>query len=683
MVQDRFMRLAGGFLVVALLAGCGGSSNLEVDTTPPSEEGTPVRLQEPVLTQVRVRDDFWSPRIETNRMRSLPHVLRQLEERGALRNFDIAAGRVPGTFSEPWWSDSDVYKWLEGASYSLRLHPDPELEARVEAIIERIAAAQQEDGYLNTFIQVAQPRYRWENLGFFHEMFCAGHLFEAAVAHYEATGRGSLLQVATRYADHLVSVFGPDRRLGLPGHEEIELALVRLYRTTGEGRYLDLAGFFVDQRGRRPSYFEEEYRRLPDTPIPFLGREISLRGLHDRFFRKDPDHFDTRYCQDHLPVREQQEAAGHAVRAMYLYSAMTDLVQETGDESLWQAVRRLHENVTARKMYVTGGVGPSGENEGFTEDYDLPNDTAYQETCASIGMMMWNHRLMNLTGRGRYADLLEQTLYNAFLGAVALSGETFCYVNPLYNQGKPTRREWFSVPCCPTNVVRFFPSLGRYIYSLSEEGLWVNLFIGSELQAEVSEGGVTLVQSTGYPWDGQVRIRIGSDRPRRFTLHLRIPGWASRFSLRLNGRPLQVEPAGGYLHLRRAWSDGDELELSLPLAVEFLEAHPRVKQDRGHVALRRGPLVYCLEEEDQPVEVDGIFLSLQAPFEAESRPDLLGGVMVLKGPGRVSSWEEGELYRSSGRGSWQEVEVQAIPYFAWGNRQPGTMKVWLPLAPGP
>ncbi len=390
------------------------------------------RLSELPVTAVQVKDTFWAPRIEVNRARTLDHVLAQIERTGGLRNFDIAAGKATGKFGGPFWADSDVYKWLEGASLALALHPDPELEAKVDEIIARIAAAQQKDGYLNTFIQINVPELRFKNFAFFHEDFCAGHLFEAAAAHFKATGKKTLLNIATRLADLFDREFGPGKKDYISGHEGIEMALVELYRVTGERRYLALAQAMVDRRGQKPSIFERQLRELdPDRTVDFLGRPLRIGEWYERFYLQNPRKFDTRYAQDHLPVREQKEAVGHAVRAMFLYSAMADLVHETSDAGLWEASKALHDSVTLRRMYVTGGIGPSAHNEGFTEDYDLPNEDSYQETCASAAMVLWNHRLFRLTGDARYTDVMELSLYNAVAAGVSLSGDLFCYATPL------------------------------------------------------------------------------------------------------------------------------------------------------------------------------------------------------------------------------------------------------------
>lgn len=385
-----------------------------------------------------------------------------------------------------------------------------------------------------------------------HELYNSGHLFEAAVAHYQATGKRAMLDVAIRLADHIDSVFGPGKREGTSGHPEIELALVKLYRVTGEIRYLRLAEFFLNQRGQRPSFFEKEYQRLdPSFMFEFKGEMVSHRTLNDRQFLRNAGKFDTSYCQDQLPVREQSEVVGHAVRAMYLYSGMADVAYETGDAGLLQALQRLHDNVTLKRMYVTGGLGPSKYNEGFTTDYDLPNDTAYQETCASVGMVLWNYRMLNLTRDGRYADTLEQSLYNGMLAGVSLSGDRFFYINPLSSTGIETkdlkpelnrfsiyRQAWFGTACCPTNLARLFPSLGKYIYSRSPDGLWVNLYIGSQVRTELRGGSkVGLRQTSNYPWEGGVRLIVESEGPVEFSLQLRVPGWAGNAAFKLNGAP--------------------------------------------------------------------------------------------------------------------------------------------------
>lgn len=644
---------------------------------------SPVRLSELPLGAVEIQDTFWAPRIEVNRTRTLDHVYRQLGATGCIHNFDIAAGKAQGKFGGPWWADSDVYKWIEGASYTLATHSDRELDAKVDQLIAKIAAAQQADGYIDTFIRIVQPDMRWRNLAFFHELFCAGSLFEAAVAHNQSTGKRSLLDVATRYADYLSSTFGPGKMAGIPGHEEVELALIKLYRLTGQRRYLELAEYFVNTRGQKPSVFEGQYRLLPERTVDLLGRDMDIRYFYRLFFQKDPAKFDTSYSQDHLPVREQREAVGHAVRAMYLYSAMADLAYETADPRLLEALVSLHDSVTHKRMYVTGGVGPSAHNEGFTEDYDLPNDSAYQETCASQGMVLWNYRMLKLTGDARYADVMELSLYNAMAAGVALTGESFCYVTPLINRGDFKRQAWFGVPCCPTTVVRFLPSLGKYIYNLSADGIWVNLYMAGKVEAPVPGGRVVLRQITNYPWEGTVKLDVGLASPAEFTIHLRMPGWCTAPTVAVNGQRLSPPISGGYAEVRRKWSDGDTIELSFPMEIQRLEAHPGVVQSQGKIAISRGPIIYCLEQIDQEGDVDQIALPLTARLESQLDSHLAGGVALIKGQGvlrATKSWE-GQLYRPFVAVPAKPVSITAIPYYLWGNRGAAKMVVWVPAIP--
>lgn len=680
-------RALGTLLILLLTVACGPEPSMDSGVAPDPGPSAPLRLTDFEITQVGIEDDFWSPRIEINRSQTLAHVYQQLVDTGSIRNFDIVAGKARGKFGGPWWSDSDVYKWIEGASYSLAQTPDPELEARVDELIAKIAAAQRRDGYLDTFIQIVKPNYRWRNLAFFHEFFCIGHLLEAAVAHHESTGKRTFLDVAVKFADHIDRTFGPGKRDGTPGHEGAELALVKLYRATGEKRYFRLAQFFIDQRGQKPSFFEREYQQLPanDTVLmTWTGREVSVRGLADRQYRRTSTQFDTRYCQDHLPVREQSEAVGHAVRAMYLYSGMADVAYETGEEAMKEALDRLHDSVALRRMYVTGGIGPAEYNEGFTDDYDLPNKTAYQETCASIGLMMWNQRMLKMTGDGRYADLMELTLYNAIPAGVSLEGSTFCYVTPMASAGEFDRAGWFSVPCCPTNMVRILPSIGKYAFNQSEDGLWVNLYISGNLNAEL-EGGkkVTLSQSSKYPWEGNVRIEVGLEAPEEFALHLRIPGWAPGTTLRLNGNRIRPSIRKGYAKISRNWSNGDVIELSIPMEIERIQSHPNIVYNRGKTAIRRGPVIYCLEQADHEADVERISIPMGARLRSHFEPDLLKGVTVITGQGILrdeGTWEK-RLYRPvSGNGALSggsAVPIRAVPYSVWGNRGVGKMSVWV------
>jgi uncharacterized protein len=633
------------------------------------------------LKQIMIDDKFWSPRLEVNRTKTLDHVYDELESTGCIRNFDLAAGKATGNFGGPWWADSDVYKWLEGASYVLGNYPNPELDEKVDALIAKIAAAQQPDGYLNTHVQVEAPDLRFRDLAFFHEDFSSGHLFEAAVAHYEATGKRSLLGVATRLADCFDATFGPGKRDGLSGHEGIELAWVRLYRATGDKRYLSLAEFYLDNRGRKPSLFETEYDQLPSdrTVQWFQGQPKNLRWLQDLLYHARTG-FDTTYCQDNLPVRQQSVAVGHAVRAMFLYCGMADVAAETGDRELIEALNRLHDSVALKRMYVTGGIGPSAKNEGFTDDYDLPNENAYQETCASAGMVLWNHRLFKMTGNGAYVDLMEQSLYNAVLAGVSLEGNTFCYATPLTCDTKFNRQPWFEVPCCPTTTARFFPSIGRYIYSQSRDGLWVNLYVGGEARATLENGSeVTVRQTTGYPWKGGVKLQAAASHPEDFTLHLRVPGWAETHTIALNGKTISPPVSKGYAHIRRKWASSDVVELTMPLQIERIEANPNVLQSRGKTALRLGPLIYCLEQPDNHADVEQIILPANVALTQHFEPDLLGGVTLITGEGRVQTsggWTN-QLYRPVQPVRTEAVAIKAIPYCVWGNRGHHKMKVWI------
>ena len=669
-------RSATGFIVLAVLLGTKApSADNASDLLPPAGRLSPL----PVAA-VKIHDTFWAPRQEVNRTRTLDHVLQQIDGTGGLRNFDIAAGKVTGKFGGPFWADSDLYKWIEGASWTLATHPDPALDAKLDGIIARIAAAQQPDGYLDTFVQINVPDLRFKNFAFFHEDFSSGHLFEAAVAHYQATGKKTLLTVATRLADLFDREFGPGKKDYIPGHEGIELALVKLSRATGEKRYLDLAEAMIDRRGQKPSIFERQFRELdPNRTVDFLGKPLRIGEWYERFYLKDPKKFDTRYAQDHLPVREQKEAVGHAVRAMFLYCGIADLVYEKSDARLWDSSKALYDSVTLHRMYVTGGIGPSEHNEGFTEDYDLPNETAYQETCASAAMVLWNHRLFNLTGDAKYTDVMEQSLYNAVAAGVSLSGDLFCYVTPLASRGDFKRSPWFGVPCCPTTIARFLPSLGQYIYSRSADGVWVNLFIASDATAPLDTGQVTVRQSTNYPWDGDVKIAVEPDAPREFTLHVRLPGWASAPVVRVNGAAVTPEISRGYAAIRRQWKKGDTVQVSLPMEVQRLAGHPKVLPTQGKVAVRRGPLIYSFEQADNRVALDTVVLLQNATFKTQFDPDLAGGVVKLTTEGlthKSADWT-GRLYQPLDVSPATPVTLTAVPYAVWGNRGLGQMIVWI------
>ncbi len=616
-------------------------------------EPSHARLRPVPFNKVTIQDEFWRPRLETNRTVTVPHNLKYCEDTGRISNFAKAGKLIEGTFEGIFFNDSDLYKVLEGAAYTLALHPDPELEARIDKIIDQIASAQQPDGYLNTYYTLVEPDQRWTNLPVRHELYCAGHLFEAAVAYYEATGKRKLLDVACRFADHIDSVFGPGKKIGYSGHEEIELALIKLARVTGEQRYRKLAEWFVEIRGQN----------------------------------RDPKED---YCQAHLPVVEQSEIVGHAVRAMYLYAAVADIAALTGRQDYLNAMERLWRNVSGRKLYLTGGIGAQAHNEGFSADFDLPNDAAYAETCAAIGLAMWSHRLLLLHGEGRFTDTLERVLYNGFLSGVALSGDKYFYVNPLASRGKHHRQPWYGCACCPTNVVRFLPAVGGYIYATSDDGVWVNLYVAGSVETDLAGNAVKLKQETKYPWSGQVRIAVEPAKPAEFSVHLRVPSWCEQFQVKVNGSPLPgvgqaagALPQGveqGYLKIRRNWKAGDVIDLDLAMPVRRVQANPQVQANAGRLALQRGPLVYCLEGADNGGKVRHLAMPRGAVLSERHEPDLLGGIVVLTGDGFASEatdWTD-TLYKTAPPA--RPTKLTAIPYYAWDHREPGEMIVWIPEA---
>jgi uncharacterized protein len=619
--------------------------------------GSPhARLRSLSLAGVQLSDSFWEPRRRINRDKTLPSQFEHIEETGRLDNFRRASGKIEAPFRGLYFNDSDVYKWLEAASWSLATHPDPELARMVDVAITEVEDAQQPDGYLNTYFTFERASARWTDFDL-HEMYCAGHLFQAAVAHFYATGSERLLEVAVRFADHICDVFGPEeqgKRLAVDGHEEIEMALVELFRVTGNRRYLEEAMFFVDARGRGT--------------------------LGDPYGRFDPS-----YSQDHKPFREHDEVVGHAVRAMYLYSGAADVYAETGEPALIEALERLWHNMTTKRTYVSGGVGSRHEGEAFGGDYELPNERAYTETCAAIGSVMWNWRMLMLEGDARYADLVEHTLYNAVLPGISLDGGHYFYQNPLAASGTHRRQPWFGCACCPPNVARLLASLPDYFYGASEDAVWVNLY--AEGAATVHLDGdriIRLRQHTRYPWEGRVEISI--DGEDEFALMLRIPSWCEEgAAVDVNGEPVEhgIYP-GSYVEVRREWRTGDIVVVDLPMPVRRVECHPYVAENAGRVALMRGPILYCVEQADNPqVDLRDLILGDTGPT-ARFDPDLLGGVVVLDTSAEVAApddgWED-RLYRTRyRRGSdirLGTTTLTAVPYYAWANRGPGAMRVWL------
>lgn len=579
------------------------------------------------FSHVRIQDRFWSPRLEKHISATLPVCIDQIENQtGRIRNFENAA-HGEGEHSGIFFDDSDVYKALEGMAYSLINHPDPALEQKADEWIGKFAAAQQPDGYLNTYYTLTGLEKRWTNMDK-HEMYCAGHMIEAGVAYYQATGKRQLLDVCIRMADHLTSRFGPGKRHWVAGHEEIELALVKLYQVTRREKYLDFAYWLIEERGRGHGS---------------KGGEGEWNPL---------------YYQDEKPVREMTDIAGHAVRCMYLYCGMADVAALKRDSGYIAALHRLWDDVVLRNMYITGGIGSSRHNEGFTEDYDLPNLDAYCETCASVGMVFWNQRMHRLTGDAKYVDVLERSMYNGALAGISLSGDRFFYVNPLESKGDHHRQAWYGCACCPSQISRFLPSLGSYIYGTSEEAVWVNLYIGNTAKIATGSSEITLKQETDYPWDGTVKLTLSAPAPLEKEIRLRIPGWCKQYALAVNGQPVEAPVEKGYAVLKRTWKAGDELRLTMEMPVEIVAADPRVKQDVGKRAIQRGPLVYCLEGTDNPKDFDRLAIDSRTRFETRFDPALLQGVTVV-------------------RAVTEAQEIHLIPYYAWDNREAGPMKVWI------
>ena len=624
-------------------------------------------LQAVDFTQVTIKDRFWAPRLDINRTVTLPIQYEHLKKTGRIDSIDPDHKRGDRSAHHVFW-DSDVAKWMETAAFSLADHPDPKLERQLDEVIALFAKLQQPDGYINSWFTKVEPDKRFTNLRDQHELYCAGHLIEAAVAHHKATGKRHFLDIMCRYADYIDSVFGTEegKLRGYPGHQEIELALVKLYDVTGNERYLQLAKYFIDERGQEPHYFDIEARKRGEKPEDWWARNY-------------------RYNQSHLPVRKQTEVAGHAVRAMYLYCGMADVARKTGDESLIAACHTLWNNVCLHHLYITGGIGQSRQNEGFSFPYDLPEETNYCETCAAIGLALWNHRLLQLHGDSRYADCMERSLYNGTISGVSLSGDRFFYVNPLASLGDHQRQEWFGCACCPGNISRLVASIGQFIYSSGPDSVWVHLYAQGEGQLEINGQQLTIEQQTDYPWDGDVTLSFRMARPLRFTLALRIPAWCGQASVKINGTAVDIAAANekGYVKLNRTWHSGDEVELSMAMPVERVRANPLVRQANGKIALQRGPLVYCLEEVDNPiVPLTRISLPSESTLEAQFEPNLLGGIAVITGEAQyVAADDSQERLYSLDPPSCKSMTITAVPYCVWGNRDQGQMLVWLRETP--
>ena len=644
------------FLLVLVVYSSSGQSQVRV-------------RQEPVgFSRVTIHDGFWRPRMDKVTQVTIPVCMDQTEVKTPrVRNFEKVARlkadpNLKGQLKHEgiFYDDSDVFKALEAISYSLSNHPDKALEERADDWIDKIAAAQLADGYLNTFYTLGDFDTRWSDMSM-HEDYNGGHLIEAAVAYYEATGKRKLLDVAIRYADHFGSLFGPGKRNWVTGHEELELALVKLFRVTGNKTYLELSNWLLEERGHRRAkgYTWTDWK-------------------------------DTAYAQDVIPVRNQREITGHAVRAMYLYTGAADVASHTGDAGYLEAMNAVWEDVVHRNMYITGGIGSSGSNEGFSVDYDLPNENAYCETCASVGMVFWNQRMNTLTGDTRYIDVLERSLYNAANDGLSLDGSLFFYGNPLASDGRHKRREWFGTACCPSNIARLVESLGSYIYATSPNALYINLFIGSSTTVEMGRQKVDVRMDTSYPWEGNIAVSLSPAKKTRFDVRVRIPGWVlgqpapgetyryinysgSTYSFRVNGQPVAYSIDKGYAVINREWKKGDKLEVAFPMEIRRVVARQEVKDDENRVALERGPLVYCLEHPDNNGKALNVVLPDQVSLQTTFEPSLLGGIQTISGEAPVV------VPSADGMGVTTEMRtIKAIPYYVWANRGQGEMQVWVP-----
>jgi DUF1680 family protein len=637
---------------LVLLIGCAGDKNTLYDY--------PIIAVN--ITQVKLQDNFWLPKIKIIQHATIDYALEKCRTEGRMDNFLIAGGKMPGkTRGAMPFDDTDLYKIIEGASYSLISAPDPRLDAYLDSLIAIIKTGQEEDGYLTTWKTIdpdnppaswVKPGGRWQNLGASHELYNSGHLFEAAAAHFQATGKRNFLNIALKNADLLVRAFGPAKIHAVPGHQIVETGLIKLYRITHKKEYLELARYFLDARG--------------------VAEDRELFGS---------------YSQDHKPVTQQDEVVGHAVRAVYMYAGMTDIAAIYHDSAYLHAVNKLWENMVTKKMYLTGGIGSRHEGEAFGDNYELPNLTAYNETCAAIGDVYWNQRLFMLTGDSKYFDVIERTLYNGLISGLSLSGTEFFYPNPLqadgvyaFNQGACTRESWFDCSCCPTNLIRFVPSLPGLIYATQADSLYVNLYMSNTATITVHDQPVEIVQVTDYPWNGTITVNMNPEKKSAFTVKLRIPGWSGKqvlpgnlyeyldtppgdFIVKVNNKVVVNSIHNGYLSINRKWRKGDNIEITLPMKVRRVIANNNVVDDRGKVAIEYGPFVYCAEEFDN----DGRILQVAVPDDLEFQV------------GRNEGFPDG-VHPLSGTIVMDKsnYRLTLIPYYAWSNRGVGKMEVWFP-----
>jgi len=608
--------------------------------------GSRPKLRPVPIGAVKLTDEFWAPRLQLLQEVTLPLQYEILEETGRIDNFRRAAGKTEGAFKGWYFNDSDVYKWVEAAAQSLAYERSSKLESLMENVIADIMTAQEPDGYLNTYFTFDKKKERWSNLRDMHELYCAGHLIQAAIAHHQATLKRNFLDAAIRLADNIYTTFGPGRRAGVPGHPNIEMALVELYRTTRNEKYLNLSKFFIDQRGKG-----------------LIGGEI--------------------YHVDHRPFRDLKELAGHAVRALYLNCGATDLYLESGERELWLALERLWHDMVEKKMYVNGGVGARHEGEAFGGAYELPNLRAYAETCAAIANVMWNWRMLRATGEERFAEVMELALYNGALAGTSLDGKRYFYVNPLSSRGDHRRQTWFECACCPTNIVRLIGAVPGYIYTTSSEGIWLHLYVSNFARIKLAGEEIKITERTFYPWDGEVEVSLDLKAEREFSLFFRIPRWCEEAKAFVNGRTIgsDIEP-GTYFRVRRIWKKGDKVRLFMPMPIQRLISHPWVESNVGKLALKRGPIIYCLEQVDNPKhDVWNIGIAIESKLIDNWEPNLLSGVVTVEGEGyvlNISAWQ-GRLYAPSQMvlAEKEPCRFVAIPYHAWANRDTGPMTIWI------
>lgn len=635
------------------------------------------------LKTTAISGGFWSNLRETARKEGLPYQWAALNDQipGAqpsygMRNFRAAAGKIKAEHGGFFFQDNDVAKWVEGAAHSLAWHYDAELDAIVDSAIDDIVSAQQPDGYLNTYYILTGLEKRWTNLMDYHELYCAGHMIEAAVAHYQATGKRRLLDAMIKFVAHIDSVIGPEEEgklPGYPGHPVLEMALMKLYEVTKNPLHLHLAEYFIRQRGQAPLFFEQE---------------IEKNHLHCQWSNGP---LKLAYYQAHKPLVEQEDAVGHSVRALYLYSGLVDVARSTNDPQLLKTCDRMWESVVHKRMYITGAIGSSSYGEAFTFDYDLPNDTVYGETCASIALVFFAQRMLTLKARSEYADVMERALYNGVISGMQLDGKKFFYVNPLEvvpqacekdahkKHVRPDRQKWFRCACCPPNIIRLLMSLHQYVYSVHDSTLYTHLYMNSCVETTVDGKTVKLQTETNYPWDGKIRTQVDSEGS--WTLALRIPGWCDGYTLQVNGANISPEQHDGYVYITRDWKPGDIVMLNLPMAVKLYRANPLVREDAGQVAVMRGPVVYCLEEKDNGNMLHLVRLCDTKPedFTATYDPELLGGIVRLGSPGwrEQTDWDNAGLYAAVSESALRAVSLRWIPYYSWANRGIGEMRVWI------